>query len=421
MTPIFALVDCNNFYASCERVFNPILEGKPVIVLSNNDGCIVARSNEAKAIGIKMGVPFYEIKNLINTHNIQVFSSNYTLYGDMSQRVMESLKEFTPEIEMYSIDEAFLNLTGFEHLDLTEYGRKIKKSIKQWTGIPVSVGIARTKTLAKLANRIAKKNPEKQGVANLLDPKDEIEALSKIAVEDVWGIGSSSAKLLQSRGIRTALDLRNADDRWIKKKMGIVGLRTVMELRGISCLPLEDCRPTRKGMMISRMFGKPIETLTELKEAMAMYLSRAAEKLRNENLAANVLSIYVMTDRFKEPYYSRVTTIELPVATNDTQELLYQGLRAVEALYRKGLQFKKGGVMVSDLVDADHVQQNLFDSEDRDRSKRLMQAMDQVNSTMGAETLRFAVAGINRNWKVMANHKSKRYTTSWDELANAKA
>jgi len=421
MTPIFALVDCNNFYASCERVFNPRLEGKPVIVLSNNDGCVVARSNEAKAIGIKMGVPVYEIRQLIKAQNVQVFSSNYTLYGDMSQRVMESLKEFTPELEIYSIDEAFLDLTGFEHLDLTEYGRKIKKSIKQWTGIPVSVGIARTKALAKLANHIAKKNPEKQGVANILDPKDEVAALSKIAVEDVWGIGSSSARLLHTRGICTALDLRNADDRWIKKKMGIVGLRTVLELRGISCLPLEDCRPTRKGMMVSRMFGKPIETLTELKEAMAMYLSRAGEKLRSENLAANVLSIYVMTDRFKEPYYSRVTTIELPVATNDTQELLNHGLRAVEALYRKGLQFKKGGVMVSDLVDADHVQQNLFDLEDRDRSKRLMRAIDRVNTTMGAETLRFAVAGIDRRWKVIADHKSKRYTTSWNELVRVKA
>jgi DNA polymerase V len=203
--------------------------------------------------------------------------------------------------------------------------------------------------------------------------------------------------------------------------MGVVGLRTVLELRGISCLPLESCPSTRKGMMVSRMFGKPIETLAELKEAMAMYLSRAGEKLRNENLAANVLSIYVMTDRFKEPYYSRVTTIELPIATNDTQELLYQGLRAVEALFRNGLQFKKGGVMLTDLVESNHVQQNLFDSEDRDRSKRLMQAMDQVNSTMGAETLRFAVAGINRKWKVIANHKSKRYTTCWNELVRVKA
>jgi DNA polymerase V len=421
MPPIFALVDCNNFYASCERVFNPKLEGKPIIVLSNNDGCVVARSNEAKALGIKMGVPAFEIKNLIKVHNVQVFSSNYTLYGDMSQRVMESLKEFSPEMEIYSIDEAFLNLTGFEHLDLSEYGRKIKKSIKQWTGIPVSVGIARTKTLAKLANRIAKKNPENQGIANILDPKDEFEALSKIAVGDVWGIGSSFARLLESKGIRTALELRDADERWIKKKMGVVGLRTVLELRGISCLPLEDCRPTRKGMTVSRLFGKPIERLTELKEAMATYLSTAGEKLRRENLAANVLGVYVMTDRFKEPYYSRSTTIELPVATCDTQELIRYGLRAVEALYRHGLQFKKGGVMLTDLVESSHVQQNLFDTSDRQRSMRLMQAMDKVNTAIGAETLRFAAAGINPQWKVLANHKSKRYTTCWDELVSVKA
>jgi DNA polymerase V len=421
MPPIFALVDCNNFYASCERVFNPKLENKPVIVLSNNDGCVVARSNEAKALNIKMGVPAFEIKQLIHVHKVQVFSSNYTLYGDMSQRVMESLKEFCPEMEIYSIDEAFLNLTGFEHVDLTEYGRKIKNSIKQWTGIPVSVGIGRTKTLAKIANRLAKKNPAKQGVANILDPKDEHEALTQIAVGDVWGIGSSFARLLESKGIHTALELRDADERWIKKKMGVVGLRTVLELRGLSCLPLEDCRPTRKGMMVSRLFGKPIETLTELKEAMATYLSTAGEKLRRENLATNVLSVYVMTDRFKEPYYSRSTTIELPVATSDTQELISYGLRAVEALYREGLQFKKGGVMLTDLVESNQVQQNLFDARDRERSMRLMQAVDKVNSHMGAGMLRFAVAGINPKWKVLANHKSKRYTTSWDELANVKA
>lgn len=421
MAPIFALVDCNNFYASCERVFNPRLENKPVIVLSNNDGCVVARSNEAKAIGIKMGVPAFEIKNLIKAHNVQVFSSNYTLYGDMSGRVMESLKEFSPEMEIYSIDEAFLNLTGFEHLDLTDYGRKIKKSLKQWTGIPVSVGIARTKTLAKIANRLAKKNPSKQGVANILDPKDELEALKQIAVGDVWGIGSSFARLLDAKGIHTALELRDADERWIKKKMGVVGLRTVLELRCISCLPLELCRPTRKGMMVSRLFGKPIETLSELKEAMAMYLSTAGEKLRRENLAANVLSVYVTTDRFKEPYYSRSTTIELPVATSDTQELIGYGLRAVESLYRKGLQFKKGGVMLTDLVESKQVQQNLFDARDRERAMRLMQAVDKVNSNLGAGMLRFAVAGMNPQWKVLANHKSKRYTTCWDELVMVKA
>ena len=243
MPPVFALVDCNNFYASCERVFNPRLEGQPIVVLSNNDGCVVARSNEAKALGIGMGVPEFQIRPLLRAHHVQVFSSNYTLYGDMSQRVMETVEQFCPESEIYSIDEAFLSLSGFTARNLTEYGRIIRATVKQWTGIPVSVGIAETKTLAKIANRVAKRTPDTGGVFDLLACPDRDALLGRMAVEDVWGIGPNHARVLKQYGMTTALQLREANDQWIRKHMGIVGLRLVQELRGVSCLPLEECPP----------------------------------------------------------------------------------------------------------------------------------------------------------------------------------
>ncbi len=418
MNAIFGLVDCNNFYASCERVFDPKLEGKPIIVLSNNDGCVVARSNEAKAVGVKMGVPAFEIRGLIEANHVRVFSSNYTLYGDMSQRVMETLHEFTPEVEIYSIDEAFLNLSGFEQIDLTDYGRKIRAGVKQWTGLPVSIGIAGTKTLAKIANKTAKKTPESGGVVNLLDPEKLAGALAKIPVEDVWGIGPGFSRTLKARGIETALQLRDADDRWIKKRMGIVGLRTVWELRGMSCIDLEACRPVRQGLTVSKLFGRPLGEISEVKEAVATYTSTAGEKLRKENLAAGVLTVFLFTDRFKDPYFARSTTLQLPVPTNDTQELIRHAICCVDVLFRKGAQFKKAGVTLTEITSADHIQGNLFyqDSLDRDRSGRLMRALDQINARMGPESLKFAVAGVNPKWTVKACHRSGRYTTHWDEL-----
>jgi DNA polymerase V len=416
MGTIFGLVDCNNFYASCERVFNPKLEGKPIIVLSNNDGCVVARSNEAKAVGVKMGVPAFEIRDLIEANHVRVFSSNYTLYGDMSQRVMETLHEFTPEVEIYSIDEAFLNLSGFEQVDLTDYGRKIRARVKQWTGLPVSVGIAGTKTLAKIANKLAKKTPDAGGVVNLLDPAKHAEALAKIAVEDVWGIGPGFSRTLRARGIETALQLRDADDRWIKKRMGIVGLRTVWELRGMSCIDLEACPPVRQGMTVSKLFGRPLDAISDVKEAIATYISTAAEKLRKENLAAGVLTVFLFTDRFKDPYFARSTTLPLPVPTNDTRELFRHALHGVDVLFRPGTQFKKGGVTLTEITDAHHIQGNLFYTLDHDRSSRLMSALDRINAKLGPNSLKFAVAGLNPKWTVKACHRSARYTTHWDEL-----
>ena len=300
MPPIFALVDCNNFYVSCERVFQPCLNGKPVVVLSNNDGCVIARSEEAKALGIPMGLPFFQMRERFTGHTIETYSSNYALYGDMSTRVMTILKQFSPEVEVYSIDEAFLNLAGCGNGDLISYGHLIHRSVKQWTGIPISIGIGETKTLAKLANRLAKRSDHVQGVVDLTSSQHQDDILASIPVKDIWGIGRSYSRLLQSNGIRTALELRDADDRWIRQQMGVVGVRIVWELRGISCLPLELSPPPKKSLMVSRSFGRPIATLDEMREAVATYTTRAAEKLRRHRLAAGILSVFLMTNRFKE-------------------------------------------------------------------------------------------------------------------------
>jgi len=292
---IFALADCNNFYASCERVFDPKLEGRPIVVLSNNDGCVVARSDEAKALGIKLGTPEFEIRDLLTAHQVRIFSSNYVLYGDMSERVMETLQEFTPKIEVYSIDEAFLDFSGFAGRDLTEYARKIRTTVKQWTGLPVSLGVATTKTLAKVANRLAKKSPTADGVVNFLGVTDLDAILAGIDVADVWGIGRNYTKMLKANNIASALDLRNADDRWIRRRMGVVGLRTVLELRGTSCYPLEHNPPAKQSIGVSRSFGNPIQTLEEMKQAVAMHVARAGEKLREQKLAAQVMTVFMMT------------------------------------------------------------------------------------------------------------------------------
>ena len=422
MPPVFALVDCNNFYASCERVFNPTLEGKPIVVLSNNDGCVVARSNEAKALGIGMGIPEFQIRPLLRTHRVHVFSSNYTLYGDMSQRVMETLERFSPDLEVYSIDEAFLSLVGFEHRGLTEHGRLIRRTVKQWTGIPVSVGIAETKALAKIANRVAKRTPDTGGVFDLLACQDREALLGRVAVEDVWGIGPNHARLLNQHGITTALQLREADDQWIRKRMGIVGLRLVMELRGVSCLDLEQCPASKQGLTCSRAFGKLISTLTEIEEAVSVYTSRVAEKLRRERLTATVLTVFLTTNEFKEgPQYSNALTLKLPVATDTTSELIRSALHGIRAIYRDGYLYKKAGVLLTGLVPASQTQADLFDYQDRERSKRLMSALDSINDRWGAGTLQYASSGITKAWKTQFHRRSPAYTTHWDELPVAHA
>ena len=417
MPPVFALVDCNNFYVSCERVFNPKLNGQPIVVLSNNDGCVVARSNEAKALGIGMGVPEFQIRPLLSAHRVQVFSSNYTLYGDMSQRVMETLEQFSPDVEVYSIDEAFLSLVGFEPRDLIEHGRLIRRTVPQWTGIPVSVGIAETKTLAKIANRIAKRTPDTGGVFDLLACPDREALLGRVAVEDVWGIGPNHARFLKQHGITTALQLRGVDDQWIRKRMGIVGLRLVMELRGVSCLDLEQCPSPKQSLTCSRAFGKLISTLKEMEEAVSVYTSRVAEKLRCERLAAMVLTVCLTTNEFKEgPQYSNALTLKLPIVTASTADLIRCALQGIRAIYRDGYLYKKAGVVLTGLVPVSQTQADLFDSQDRRKSTRLMTALDAINDRWGADTLHYASSGITKAWKTRFHRRSPAYTTEWDEL-----
>jgi len=419
MPPAFAIVDCNNFYVSCERVFNPRLAGKPVVVLSNNDGCVVARSNEAKALGIKMGVPVFQISSLIKTHKVQVFSSNYALYADMSQRIMNTLSRFTPDIEIYSIDEAFLDLSQFKQYDLTDYGHKIRSSIKQWTGIPVSIGIAETKTLAKIANKIAKKSVKAEGVLNLTASPYLNRALEITDVGDVWGIGHSYSSFLEKHGIHNALQLRDADDKFIKKKMGITGVRLLQELRGVSCYALEQFPSPKKGITVSRTFKNSIESLDDLKEAVAAYVSLGAEKLRKEHSVAGVLMVFLMTNRFrKENYYINIKTIKLPVATIDTSELIHYAHEGLKAVYRKGYLYKKAGVMFKHLYPENQIQADLFNYIDFKRSKKLMQTLDNVNKKMGSDTLKYAATGLtnNQKWKTVFKRRSPSYTTNWNQL-----
>lgn len=417
MPPVFALVDCNNFYASCERLFNPKLASQPIVVLSNNDGCVVARSNEAKALGIAMGVPEFQIRPLLRAHHVHVFSSNYRLYGDLSQRVMETLEQFSPNVEISSIDEAFLSVSGFTSRNLTEYGRIVRTTVKRWTGIPVSVGIAETKTLAKIANRVAKRTADTDGVFDLLACSDRDTLLGTVAVAEVWGIGPSYARLLTQHGITTALELRQADEHWIRKHMGVVGVRLVAELRGYSCFALEECPPPKQGITCSRSFGRSVCTLAEMEEAVSSYISRAAEKLRGEGLAATVLTVFLMTNAFtNEPQYRNSVTCSLPVGTDTTSELIRAALRGLRTIYRDGYRYKKAGVMFTALVPASQVQPDLFDHQDRPRSKRLMAALDAVNDRWGAGTLEYAASGLTKTWQTQCHRCSPAYTTNWAEL-----
>ena len=417
MPPIFALVDCNNFYASCERVFNPKLNGQPIVVLSNNDGCVVARSNEAKALGIGMGVPEFQIRPFLREHQVQVFSSNYTLYGDMSQRVMETLDPFSPELEIYSIDEAFLSLSGFSSRNLTEYGHIIRTTVKRWTGLPLSVGIAETKTLAKIANRIAKRTPDLEGVLDLLACPNRDALLRRVPVEEVWGIGQNHARVLNQNGITTALQLREVDDQWIRKRIGVVGLRLVLELRGVSCLDLEQCPAPKQSLTCSRAFGKLISTLAEMEEAVSVYTSRVAEKLRRERLAASVLTVCLTTNEFKDgPQYSNTLTLKLPIVTDSTADLIGSAIQSIRAIYRGGYHYKKAGVMLTGLLPASQIQADLFDDHNRRKSNRLMSALDAVNDRWGAGTLHYASSGLTKSWQTQFHYRSPAYTTDWNAL-----
>ena len=424
LPPLYALVDCNNFYASCERVFQPKLEGKPIVVLSNNDGCIVARSNEAKALGIGMGEPFFKAKDIVKKHNVYVFSSNYRLYGDMSRRVFATLAWFSPEVEFYSIDEAFLNLAGFDRdMDMVAYGRQLKDKVMQWVGIPVSVGIAPSKTLAKIATRIAKRSAKANGVLQLTKPKYITAALAATPVGDIWGIGRRLSKKLNDRGIENALQLSEVSDQWIRKLMGIVGVRLVHELQGISCSELKFAPQTKKGITCSRSFGRAVTTLEDMREAVAAYISRAAVELRKQGSVVRQFTVYLMTNRYKEtdPQHNVEKHVKLPVATNDTGELIRYAAKATEQIFKSGYRYKKAGVMFTDLVPADQRQPDMFDTADRDNMDTLMATLDEINSKMGARTLQFATQGTTKPWDMKCELRTPNYTTKWDELLVVRA
>ena len=412
-----ALVDCNNFYASCERVFQPELRGRPVVVLSNNDGCVIARSNEAKALGIEMGAPWHLNRERFARDGVIVRSSNYTLYGDLSARVMRVLADFTPELEVYSIDEAFLGLSGFEHR-LETHARALRATVLQWTGIPVSVGIAPTKTLAKAANRTAKKDPTSGGVALLLTTAAQELALGRMELTDLWGVARRTAEKLIALGITTPLQLRDADPRFLRERFSVVLERTVHELRGTPCIAFEDVTPNRKSIVASRSFGRPVLLATEMAEAVATYTARAAEKMRRQGLATANLVVFVETNRFRpdDPQHCASQAVQLPVATADTGKLTAAALRGLAPIWRTGFSYKKAGVMFLDLVPAASVQAGLFDAPDSPARQRLMGIIDRLNARHGRDTISFARSGRQRAWKLRSEHHSPRYTTSWEEL-----
>ena len=422
MKTVFALVDCNNFYASCERLFRPALNNQPIVVLSNNDGCVIARSNEAKALGISMGDPYFKSKDLLAKHNVHVFSSNYALYGDLSHRVMTTLQQLEPEVEVYSIDEAFISLPYTPGKPQADYARSLKDRIKRDIGIPVAIGIGPTKTLAKIATKIAKKNRDCAGTFDITDHGQIDQLLATCDVEDVWGIGRQSSHKLKMCGILTALDLRNADDVWLRKKLTVTGLRTAMELRGVSCLPMETVHVDKKSIISSKSFGRPVSTLEDMKEAVATYLATAAEKLRDQKSVAGAVQVSITTNPFNpnQPQYAQNMTATIPQPSAYTPFLLKAALRCLDSIFKPGFQYKKAGVMLTEITPDRYRQQNLFDSEGTD-NQDLMVAVDLINRKWGRQTVQLAAAGVNKSWRMVQSRKSPDYTTNWLELPVAKA
>ena len=418
-----ALIDVNNFYVSCERVFNPKLINKPVVVLSNNDGCAIARSNEVKALGVKMGEAWFKLKDLAKQHGIIAMSSNYALYADMSNRVMSILRQFSPDQEIYSIDESFLDLTTFKSRDLVSYGQQMRKRIQQWTGLPVCVGIGSTKTLAKLANHCAKKRDEFNGVCNFnqFDEATLNILLATIHVGEVWGIGRKLTPKLNVIGINTVLDLKLANGERLRQLFSVVMQKTIQELNGKVCIELEDVAPPKKQIVSSRSFGIPVHNLSSLSESISLYMTTAAVKLRKQNCFAGSLYVFIRTSPFKpnQPFYSNGLTVALPSPTDDTRTLVSVALWALNRLYRDGYNYQKAGVMLSELVPQEGCQTDLFvKMKTSIKSNKLMTLMDSINNKMGKESIKVASEGFKRPWKMKQENKSQSYTTKWDELVS---
>ena len=411
-----ALIDVNNFYVSCERVFNPKLKNKPVVVLSNNDGCAISRSNEVKELGIVMGAPWFRMQDLVKQHGIIGLSSNYALYADMSNRVMSILRDFSPNQEVYSIDECFLDVTGFSFINLVEYGQTMRKRILDWTGLPVCVGIGATKTLAKLANHCAKKQPVFNGVCNFnaLTNQELNELLARLPVGEVWGVGRKLAPKLNAIGILTVLDLKQADPQRIRKQFSLVMQKTVMELNGTVCIELEEISPPKKQILSSRSFGHSVSDYNSLAESTTLYMSRAAEKLRKQNSYASSVFVYIRTSPFKldEPQYSNGLRIPLPIPTNDTRQLVKVALWGLKRIYRDGFRYAKAGVMLGELISLSEVQPDLFSTKNFEDEK-LMGVLDSINRKMGRGTMKLASEGFKKPWRMRQGNKSPNYTTQW--------
>jgi DNA polymerase V len=421
MKKVFALVDCNNFYSSCERLFRPDLNGKPVVVLSNNDGCIVARSNEAKALGIPMGEPLFKVKHLIARHNIHVFSSNYALYGDLSHRVMDVLRQMEPDVAVYSIDEAFISLPVTKVWDRVKYAAALRERVRKQVGIPVSIGIATTKTLAKIANRVAKKEAKFNGVCDLAGNSQIDQVLEKTEVNDVWGIGRRSTEKLNNRGIYTALDLKRANEAWVRKQLTVVGARTAMELNGISCISLENAPACPKSIITSRSFGHFVTDIEDLREAVISYVSRAGEKLRKQGVEADTLNIFITTGPFDEKAsYSNNQTITLHRPTSSTPELITAAMQCLKSLYRSGYRYRKAGVMLAGIVKQGYSRQQDLFSFSRPtvkEDKLLMIALDRINGKWGRSAIQYGMTTAeDKPWSMQQTRKSPAYTTNWLEL-----
>ena len=415
MMKSIAIIDVNNFYVSCERVFNPKLENKPVVVLSNNDGCAISRSNEAKALGIKMGTPWFKLKEFAKQENVTALSSNYTLYLDMSHRVMTLLSRFSPDQEIYSIDESFLDLTTFKSKDLIKYGQQIKTKIKQWTGLPVSIGIGSTKTLSKLANHIAKKNASFKGVCNLnVMDEDTLDAwMSHIPVSDVWGVGRSLTPKLNQLDIMSVLDLKHADPDYIRQQFSIVLEKTVRELNGTMCIELQDAEEPNKEIMVSRSFGRRVKDKQELIEAVTSYTSRAAERMRKQSSVATSLYIYIRTSPHDDKkQYANGVNIPLFQPSDDTMVLTNTALLGLDYIYREGFDYQKAGITLCNLTSKYKVQGHLFNDT---ISHSSMKIMDTINQRWKGK-LKLGSEGVTKEWEMKANFKSRNYTTNWDQL-----
>ena len=419
-TKKIALIDCNSFYVSCERLFNPKIRKKPVVVLSNNDGCIVSRSNEAKALGIKMGEPYFKAKDIIVKNNVHVFSSNYSLYGDLSRRVMRTLKRFNSDIEVYSIDEAFIDLSNFPDNEVENVAQEIRATVLQWTGIPTSIGIAKTKTLSKVANHIAKK--KQSGITNFIGVENIDPLLEKVDINDVWGVGKQLTKFYHKNGIYNAKQLKNKSNTWIKKSSNVLGSRTAMELRGISCIDIEKTKSKRKSCVVSRSFGQRVEKYQELKEAVAGYCLNASEKIRSESLIAKSITVFIRTSPFQSRfgYYSNSKTIDFPIGTSDSIEIVKTALTILESIFKNGYRYQKAGVLLSDLSESTN-NKNLFSSEKDEKINCLMKSIDNTNYRYGRSTLSLASAGVHKKWSSKRQHYSRIDTADFHCLPTIKA